>query len=255
MNRDIDDGLTPISANRGRKNRRYDETLEDYAPERRLRASKTRSGQAGLSRKERFNSLWSKARNSAKNRLSDYDELEQEPRQQVVEAASENDDDYEDYGEIGSNYTPDDDPNWGYDNFDGYEDYENSTYAPDSNNRLPRNIDFSGVNVPPEYPPAGKAPASIDFSGVEVPPEYPPRGKVRDDLNSYLEYIDRYDRGEIDNHDMSRIQRKFANSSFWDTFYPSKKMIREYGSGYESTKWPLFEKKDGRWQPIFWRND
>ena len=120
------------------------------------------------------------------------------------------DEGYEDYGEIGSNFSPSDDPSWGYDNPERY------------------NYDYSS-------------------GGGE--------NNADNDLKRYMEYIDKYDNGEIDNHDMSRVQRRFANSSFWDTFSPSEKMIREYGSGNESTKWPLFERKDGRWKPINWRND
>ena len=60
-----------------------------------------------------------------------------------------------------------------------------------------------------------------------------------------MEYIDRYDRDGIDNHDMSRIQRRFANKPFWNTFTPSRDMIHKYGRGNRSTRWAMFEKKNG----------
>ena len=71
----------------------------------------------------------------------------------------------------------------------------------------------------------------------------------------YLDYLEQYHRGEIDNYQMSKIQREYANSSFWNTFNPSRKLIEQYGSGEASTRYPMFERKNGRWRPVFWRND
>ena len=147
------------------------------------------------------------------------------------------DSNYEDYGEIGSNYDITSEPD--------YEEYEAENYAPER--KAPSRLDFSEAQpsrstrnpTPSRY---GTAPDRLDFGG-------------NDDLSKYMEYLDRYDSGDIDNHDMSRVQRRFANSPFWDTFRPSRDMIRKYGSGDKSTCWPMFENKNGKWKPIIWRND
>ncbi len=158
---------------------------------------------------------------------------------------------------------------------EGY-DYGDEDYLPPYGqpDRMPT---FRGdsTNVPPygqkdrsykqkrNMPPYGQPDKMPTFRGdsTNVPPyerkdrSYKQKRNGGDDLASYMDYIERYDNGEIDNHDMSRVQRRFENSPFWETFNPSEKMIREYGSGNESTKWPLFEYKDGRWRPMHWRND
>ena len=152
---------------------------------------------------------------------------------------------YEDYGDIGSNYDLTSEPDYGYD-----EDYETEPYAPDDEapeEKAPSRLDLGDTQPTrsTRYSTPlrdGTAPDNLDFSNDE-------------DLSKYLEYIDRYDRSDIDNYDMSRIQRKFANKPFWDTFNQSRDLIHKYGSGNRSTRWPMFEKKNGKWKPIIWRND
>ena len=146
------------------------------------------------------------------------------------------DSNYEDYGEIGSNYDITSEPD--------YEEYEAESYAPEP--KAPRRLDFSEAQTPRRNSSTpsryGTAPSRLDFSNS-------------DDLSKYLEYLERYDRGDIDNHDMSRVQRRFANKPFWDTFQPSRDMIQKYGSGDRSTRWPMFRRENGKWKPEFWRND
>lgn len=146
------------------------------------------------------------------------------------------DSNYEDYGEIGSNYDITSEPD--------YEEYEAESSAPEP--KAPRRLDFSEAQTPRRDSKAqnryGTAPSRLDF-------------RNDDDLSKYMEYLERYDKGDIDNHDMSRVQRRFANSPFWDTFQPSRDMIQKYGSGDRSTRWPMFRREGGKWKPEFWRND
>ena len=259
MNFDIDDGLSPFkskknrpqdkyaASRRSRRNSREDEG-EDYIPpygqkDRSYTPKKHIPPHGQPDRMPTFRGDQHNIPPVRKEYTKNYD-----------------DEGYEDYGELGSNFNPSEDSSWGYDNPDRYDyDYSgrnsNEEEAPDT-------LDFSGVDVPPARETrkrttapysSERVPSRIDFSNARYSGNN--GSSNSDDLSRYMEYIDKYDNGEIDNHDMSKVQRKFANSSFWDTFSPSEKMIREYGSGYESTKWPLFEKKDGRWKPINWRND
>ena len=149
------------------------------------------------------------------------------------------DSNYEDYGEIGSNYDITSEPD--------YEEYEAESYAPEE--KAPSRLDFSEAQTPRRNSTApsryGTAPSRLDFSN----------SRNNDDLSKYMEYLDRYDKGDIDNHDMSRVQIRFANSPFWDTFQPSRDMIQKYGSGEKSTRWPMFRREGGKWKPEFWRND
>ena len=150
------------------------------------------------------------------------------------------DDDYEDYGEIGSNYDTEDDPNWGYDNFDTFDDMEQTRRARKTLNRA---NDF--VNDFQTFSPSEKNDMMNNAR----------RGTNRGDLSKYLEALEKYDRGDINNYEMSKIQRKYANNPFWDTFRPSRDMIKKYGSGNKSTRWPMFKNEGGRWKAEIWRND
>ena len=156
------------------------------------------------------------------------------------------DSNYEDYGEIGSNYDITSEPDYAEYEAEGYDEYDDEGYEPEP--KAPRRLDFREAQTPRRNSSApsryGTAPSRLDFSN-----------RNSEDLSKYMEYLERYDRGDIDNHDMSRVQRRFANSSFWDTFQPSRDMIQKYGNGSRSTRWPMFENKDGKWQPIIWRND
>ena len=151
------------------------------------------------------------------------------------------DSNYEDYGEIGSNYDITSEPD--------YAEYEAEGYEPEE--KAPSRLDFSEVQTPRRNSSApsryGTALSRLDFSNE--------RSRDSDDLSKYMKYLERYDRGDIDNHDMSRVQRRFANSSFWETFRPSRDMIQKYGSGDRSTRWPMFRREGGKWKPEFWRND
>jgi hypothetical protein len=91
--------------------------------------------------------------------------------------------------------------------------------------------------------------------GTHTESDAPQWAEDNDGLDEYLDYLEQYDRGEIDNYQMSKIQRDYANKSFWDTFSPSPEMIEQYGRGERSTRWPMFEKRNRRWRPVFWRND
>ena len=143
-----------------------------------------------------------------------------------------NDSNYEDYGEIGSNYDITSEPDYAEYEAEGYEQEE----------KAPSRLDFSEAQTPRRN---SSAPNRLDFSN----------SRNNDDLSKYLEYLERYDRGDIDNHDMSRVQRRFANSPFWDTFQPSRDMIQKYGNGDRSTRWPMFRREGSKWKPEFWRND
>ena len=283
MNFDIDDGLSPF---RRKKNRLQDK----YAASRRSISNSSRRGRGNRDYQdegEEYIPPYGQRDRSytQKRNIPPYEQPDRMPtfrgdQHNVPPVRKEytrnnEDEGYEDYGEIGSNFSPSDDPSWGYDNPDRYDyDYSGSSANED---KAPDTIDFSEANVPPARETrkrttapysSERAPSRIDFSNarysgnngssnselLQEPRQQGARNN-NDDLKRYMEYIDKYDNGEIDNHDMSRVQRRYANSSFWDTFNPSEKMIREYGSGNESTKWPLFEKKDGRWKPINWRND
>ena len=156
---------------------------------------------------------------------------------------------YEDYGELGSNYTPEDDPNWGYDDYDGYGDYEARTYATDS--RSPR----SGGEANAQMLDKGRAAPKRLSSSVLNSALKHRRSAQGDDLSRYLDYLEQYDRGDIDNYEMSRIQRAYADNPFWETFQPSDDLIRKYGNGNESTRWPMFRQEGSRWVPEVWRND
>ena len=177
------------------------------------------------------------------------------------------DEGYEDYGDIGSNYDITSETDYGYDeDYEGYKRQEARTSSPSSRSIAPRSLDFSHARTA-KYPlgktqnisrgqAEGEAPDSLNWENsrtIAAPSErYSQDDK---DIEDYLGYIERYDSGDIDNHDMSRIQRAFANKPFWQTFNPSQKLIKQYGSGNRSTRWPMFEKKNGKWEPIIWRND
>lgn len=182
------------------------------------------------------------------------------------------DDGYEDYGELGSNFSPSDDPNWGYDDpdaYDRYKKFEGKIYSPNSPVTPPKKLDFSNLkaNIGPDaYIDEDYFDDNGRFTGERKkrssPSENYPQNKPstsypRDDkdLRDYLNAIKRYDRGELNNYEMSKVQRKYAHNPFWKTFNPSKDLIKKYGNGNESTKWPMFELKDGQWTPNIWRND
>lgn len=157
---------------------------------------------------------------------------------------------YEDYGEVGSDYDMTSEPDY-------YDDYEE--YTPER--KAPSRLDLSDTQPPRRTPRTpvhniGTAPYRLDFSETRTPNNVN-RDYQRDsqDLAKYLEYLERYDRGDLDNHDMGRIQRAYANKPFWQTFNPSKDLIRKYGSGNRSTRWPMFRREGGRWIPEVWRND
>ena len=158
------------------------------------------------------------------------------------------DSNYEDYGDIGSNYDITSEPD--YEEYEA-EGYDDEGYAPEP--KAPSRLDFSEAQTPRRNSSApskyGTAPSRLDFSNAN---EY---SRDSEDLSKYMEYLERYDRGDIDNHDMSRVQRRFANSPFWDTFQPSRDLIQKYGSGDRSTRWPMFRREGGKWKPEFWRND
>ena len=158
------------------------------------------------------------------------------------------DEGYEDYGELGSNYNPEDDPDWGYDYYDTYDkpvpDWENS--------RANRYADYMSRPLDERERPEREIGTTPNTHRPQW--ESGPTSSSSEE-DEYLEYLDKYDRGDIDNYEMSRIQRRYANSPFWDTFRPSEELIEQYGSGNRSTRWPMFERRGGRWRPVFWRND
>ena len=200
-------------------------------------------------------------------------------------------DDYED--EVINPYRdggPDDDPNWGYDNFDTFDDEPRSRKpVPDieryRNSRANNFVDHMGSN--PRDSERNSANMYVENMLARTPEERLERlpnnrGLIRyedgtrtigthndsdsarwghennytdPDEEQYLDYLEQYDRGEISNYEMSQIQHEFANKAFWDTFSPSENLIEQYGSGNRSTRWPMFERRGGRWRPIFWRND
>lgn len=174
---------------------------------------------------------YASSRRTRTNYSEGYDETYSRPSSNYYD-----DSNYEDYGDIGSNYDITSEPD--------YEEYEAEEYEQEE--KAPSRLDFSEAQTPRRNSSApsryGTAPSRLDFSND-------------DDLSKYMEYLERYDKGDIDNHDMSRVQRKFANSPFWDTFQPSRDMIQKYGSGDRSTRWPMFRREGGKWKPEFWRND
>ena len=153
------------------------------------------------------------------------------------------DSNYEDYGEIGSNYDITSEPDYAEYEAEGYNNEEHTTEP-----KAPRRLDFSEAQTPRRNSTTpsrnSTAPSRLDFSNRDS-----------EDLSKYMEYLERYDKGDIDNHDMSRVQRRFANKPFWDTFQPSRDLIQKYGSGDKSTRWPMFRREGNKWKPEFWRND
>ena len=153
------------------------------------------------------------------------------------------DEDYEDYGELGSNYDTKYDPNYGYDYFDEFEDVANKRR--NTRKKAERANDF--VDDFQTFSPTERS----DMMNANR------RGgqRMQNDLTKYLDYLEKYDRGEINNYEMSKIQRKYANNPFWETFRPSRDLIKKYGSGNKSTRWPMFKNEGGQWRPEIWRND
>ena len=272
MKTDIDDGLSPFTP----RKRNYQDDSEDYTPARRRRDYR-RTRFANNSYEEpsstKHGHLVYSVDDDGSYEPDYYDEYEDSDynyeRPHARSRSQYDDEGYEDYGDLGSNYDITSEPNYGYDDTERYEDYkqhEARTYSPSDRGAAPRNLDFSDARTA-NYPlgktqsrsrvqGTGQAPNSLDWSNsrtIAAPSErYTQNDK---DIEDYLGYIERYDKGEIDNHDMSRVQRAFANKPFWQTFRPSRDLIQKYGSGNRSTRWPMFENKNGKWQPIIWRND
>ena len=238
----------------------------------------------------RFSDLYGRASKSAKQKLNskpkpyeaeDYGDYEADDdysryRKNNLEDNNFNEDyddeGYEDYGELGSNYSPEDDPNWGYDDTEAFEDYKkrgSKIYAPNSPVSPPERLDFSHAKAhigPDAYIDEDYFDDNGRFTGKKRARNTPSRNSQQNrnsgsylkddsDLRNYLNAIKRYDKGELNNYEMSKIQRKYAHNPFWKTFNPSKDLIKKYGNGNESTKWPMFELKDGQWTPNIWRND
>ena len=171
----------------------------------------------------------------------DYSSYEQDDNLDNYE--DEDTSSYDEYGEFGSGV---DDPNYGYDNYDGYEEYEDRTYAPSS--RTPRSGGYR----------SNRANDYVNDVLSSSPAERRNRfgnGRANNDLSKYLEALEKYDRGDINNYEMSKIQRKYANNPFWRTFRPSRDLIKKYGSGNKSTRWPMFKNEGGQWKAEIWRND
>ena len=246
-------------------------------------------------------------RNLGRYNIEDASDLDYESRaSQVFDTTPRDDyednnsmaypsDDYEDdeiYNPYRDNET--DDPNWGYDNFDTFdddnrvfdvdtdssdeEDYRNKPIPEWRSSKANRYVDamkgYPGEKIdrymndfmdktPRErLRQLGRDPNNIRYYkdgtrtiGTHSESDPPEWAEENDGLDEYLDYLDQYDRGEIDNYQMSKIQRDYANKSFWKTFSPSPELIEQYGRGDRSTRWPMFEKRNGRWRPVFWRND
>ena len=159
----------------------------------------------------------------------------------------------------------------GYDNYnEGYEDYDSENYYDDEGYE---NYDDGSYEDYGELAPEDEAdyeynnygdrssrrtlPSNVGRSYTRMPPARSNRFQTQDDkdIEKYLDYLERYDTGEIDNYEMSRIQRAYAKKPFWRTFQPSRDLIKKYGSGDESTHWPMFRREGSRWVPEVWRND
>ena len=226
----------------------------------------------------------------------DYEDTMTYPRDENSD--DYDDDDYDPYRDFGTEV--ENDPNWGYDNFDTFdddnrrgfqvfdanprddddeeEDYSDKPIPEWRNSKANKYVDamkgYPGEKIdrfmndfmdktprerlrhldrdPNNIRYYNDGTRTIGTHSESDPPEW---AEDNDGLEEYLNYLDQYDRGEIDNYQMSKIQRDYANKSFWKTFSPSPELIEQYGSGDRSTRWPMFEKRNGRWRPVFWRND
>lgn len=164
-----------------------------------------------------------------------------------------------------------DDPSWGYDNFDQYMDDSPSEedYSDDDDDNLLYDVNYSDdkrnspnrlydVNYSDDKRNSPNRLYDVNYSDDQRNSPnrlYDINSNDDDELEEYLDYLDKYDKGKINNYEMSQIQHEYANKPFWETFSPSPELIEQYGKGDKSTRWPMFEKRNGRWKPIFWRND
>ena len=171
-------------------------------------------------------------------------------------------DDYE-YDPYTDDYDPTQESDYGYDNFDTYIKH-NGRYGGTTTRQARRKADENRRRNIDESRIGGTTPfdkLTLDENSMVLGGDYP--GQTHYDyynqhdkeLQKYLDAIDRYDRGDISNYDMHKIQRKYANADFWRYFKPSQDLIEKYGRGNRSTNWPLFRNEGGQWQPEFWRND
>ncbi len=220
MNTYIDDGLSPFATRRGRNNRRAyrDLDMDDYSPSRRSRRSRSYS-------------------------RAYYDDHGTQPVSSNSEMYSNNTSSAP--SSRGRSYSsPRND-------YDDYTPERKATSGLDCSDAQP-------TRRTPSVPVRNRAtaPTRLDFSGARTPTNTS-RGyrQNSDDLAKYLDYLERYDKGDLDNHDMGRIQRAYANNPFWQTFTPSRDLIQKYGSGNRSTRWPMFRKEGNRWVPEVWRNE
>ncbi len=269
MNTDIDDGLSPFGGRRSRNNRRAyrDVDMDDYSPSRRPRRSRTPS--RGYDYGDETNNIASPNYRSPSSGRRGYDTSRSTPVSASSGSRTTDDYDdyfddtgYEDYGELGSNYDITKEPNYGYDDPERYEAYKrHKARTSASERKAPSTLDFSNTQPARRTPSTpvrnrATAPNRLDFSGARTPTNTS-RGDRQnsDDLAKYLDYLERYDKGDLDNHDMGRIQRAYANKPFWQTFNPSRDLIEKYGSGNRSTRWPMFRREGNRWVPEVWRND
>ena len=213
------------------RNRNYDSS-DSYANSRRSRISS-----------RDFDDYIPSARGSRITEPDDYDY--EEPYENEYEDGYGTYSDYPD--NEGYDYDYEDE---GYDDLDsGYTETDDTDleYADADREYRRQTRDYSARR--------SNAPSSLDLSANNSAPRGRFQTQNSSDAEKYLNYLERYDRGEIDNHDMSRIQRRFANKPFWKTFRPSKDLIEKYGSGNDSTRWPMFRREGSQWKPVFWRND
>lgn len=213
------------------RNRNY-ETSDSYANSRRSRASS-----------RNFDDYIPSGRGS---RIYDYKDLYE----------NEYEDDYDTY----SNYPYEED--YEDEGYEDYEDYEGDSYDGTDRGYTPSDdtdLDYENTDYERQArnysARRSNAPSSLDLSAARSAPRGRFQAQTNSDEEKYLDYLERYDRGDIDNHDMSRIQRRFANKPFWKTFRPSRDLIEKYGSGNDSTRWPMFRREGNQWKPVFWRND
>ncbi|MBQ7220819.1 MAG: hypothetical protein IJS28_07560 [Synergistaceae bacterium] len=172
-------------------------------------------------------------------------------RQDNFMGVYDDEEDYNPYRDFGQER--DNDPNWGYDNFDTYDDgLTEEEYGRYMGSRANKYADYMSRPLEDYERPEREIGVNSNNHSPQWENGYTTSSSDEDE---YLDYLEQYDKGEISNHEMSRIQRRYAEKPFWDTFNPSEELIEQYGSGNESTRWPMFERRGGRWRPVFWRND
>ena len=166
------------------------------------------------------------------------------------------DEGYEDYGELGSNYDPRNDPNYGYDYFD---EYNMDRYGGTNDREIPERRPASrDVSAQPsqrgsrEYPSIDDTLGAIRTQDRAVSRRaMPSLGRGSNDGEAeYLRYLSDFEQGRISLREMSRIQREFERSPFWQNFRPSRDLISKFGSGSRSSVYPLFRQSRDGWYPI-----